>query len=131
MDFWGQKWNYNGTLGMVLRWCMDEERMVILDLFGVETQPLVFLLVFLAKCSCNMWLMCNLRGDAVKRIVGIILITVTCWWFRVDYLSAAGPFRFNSQGPSIYVWWYKGVGSPRIRWRQWRPVAGSCVTFLQ
>lgn len=84
--------------------------------------------------------------------------TVRCWWFRVDCLSAAGPldismgfvflkrqkqmrsvgedyhteFKFNSQGPSLYMPdnLHKSVGSPRFPSRQWRPVAGPCVTFI-
>lgn len=80
--------------------------------------------------------------------------TVTYWWFRVDCLSATGPlgsvflktqkrmgsvgedyhteFKFNSQGPSLYMSdnLYKGLSSPRLPSRQWRPVTGPCVTFI-
>lgn len=80
--------------------------------------------------------------------------TVTYWWFRVDCLSDTGPlgsvflktqkrmgsmgedyhteFKFNSQGPSLYMSdnLYKGLSSPRLPSRQWRPVTGPCVTFI-
>lgn len=52
MDFnetFEEKENYSGD--------EVEERMIILDLIGVDTQPFAFLhIVFLAKCFCSMLL---------------------------------------------------------------------------